>query len=161
LSDPLPRRTLVLGLGNPVLSDDAIGLLAVREAQRRAGGFPGATFREASIAGFDLLELLAGFDAAIIVDAIKTGAAPPGAIHDLGPADLESSHRLVAAHEIGLGTALALGERLGAAMPKDVVILAVEIEDDLTLCERPTPAVEAAIPAIAARILEELAARYG
>jgi len=157
----LPRRTLVLGLGNPVLTDDAVGLLAVREAERLSVGTPGATFREASIAGFDLLEMLAGYDVAIIVDAIHTGKAPPGAIHDLTPADLASSSRLVAAHEIGLGTALALGERLGAAMPKDVVILAVEIEDDLTLGEQPTPMVAAAIPAVAARILKELAARYG
>jgi hydrogenase maturation protease len=160
VSEP-PRRTLVLGLGNPVLTDDAIGLLAVREAERLWGGAPGVEFREASIAGFDLLELLAGFDAAIIADAIRTGKAKPGAIHELEPGDLASSSRLVAAHEIGLGTALALGERLGAAMPKDVVILAIEIEDDLTLGERPTPAVAAAIPAVAARILRELAARYG
>jgi hydrogenase maturation protease len=154
------RRTLVLGLGNPILTDDAIGLLAVREAERLWAGAGGVVFREASIAGFDLLELLAGFDAAIIVDAIKIGRGAPGTIYDLAPGDLASSSRLVAAHEIGLGTALALGEQLGAAMPKDVVILAVEIEDDLTLGERPTPAIEAAIPAVAARILEELSRRY-
>jgi hydrogenase maturation protease len=156
-----PRRTLVLGLGNPILTDDAVGLLAVREAERLYGDTAGAVFREASIAGFDLLELLSGFDSAIIVDAIKTGKAPPGSIHDLDAGDLESSSRLVAAHEICLGTALALGARLGIEMPRDVVIVAVEIVDDLTLGERPTAAVEAAVPAVAARILRELAARYG
>jgi hydrogenase maturation protease len=153
------RRTLVLGLGNTILTDDAIGLLAVREAERQWAGAGGVEFCEASIAGFDLLELLAGFDTVIIVDAIKIGRGAPGTIYSLVPEDLPQSVRLQAIHEIDLATALALGAQLGAAMPDDVVILAVEVVDDLTLGEQPTPVVAAAIPSVAARILAELSHR--
>ena len=73
-------RTLVLGLGNPILSDDGIGChvaLALKEKLKE----PEVDVLEASIAGLDFLDLLAHYDRAIIIDAIQTREGTPGQIY--------------------------------------------------------------------------------
>jgi hydrogenase maturation protease len=157
---PSPRppegtRTLVLGLGNPILGDDGVGILVAREARRRLAGLGGVETREVSFAGLDLVELLAGFDRAVLVDAIKTPCGEPGAIYRLDPEELPTTDRLMATHEIDLITALALGRRMGLSMPRDVVIYAVEVEDDRSFGEALTPIVARAVGPTAARIAAE------
>jgi len=141
-----PTRTLVLGLGNPILADDAVGLLVVREAARLCAGLATVEIREASLAGLELLEIASGFERLVIVDAIKTSARRPGSVSWLAPHGLPMPERLVAAHEIDLPTALALGQLLGIPVPTEVAILAIEIEENRTFGLSLTPAVAAAIP---------------
>jgi hydrogenase maturation protease len=149
-------HTLILGLGNDILTDDAVGLLVARGVAPRVG--PDVDVREAAVAGFDLVDLLAGYERAIIVDAIKTTAGTPGDIYRLTPADLPRSEgRLAAIHEIGLPAALDLGRLLGHPMPAQVVILAVEIAEDRVFGEQPTPAVAAAVAPAVDAVLRELA----
>ena len=69
---------LVLGLGNPILGDDAVGIFVAREIKRLAGERTGVTVKEASVGGFDLLDLLEGYRGAVIIDAIKTAGGRPG-----------------------------------------------------------------------------------
>lgn len=77
------EKTLVLGLGNPILSDDGVGLRVAAGLEGRLG--EGVTVIEASLAGLDLLELLSGYDRAIIIDAIQTEGGQPGRIYRLDP----------------------------------------------------------------------------
>jgi hydrogenase maturation protease len=156
--------TLVLGLGNPILTDDGVGILIVREVQSQllsrtepAGeAKPGICFAEASVGGFRLLEVLAGHDRAILVDAIQTPGGTPGAIHRLQVSDLSSSLHSGSTHDLTLAGALALGRALGMALPTDeaMEIIAVEVDDVLTFGEGCTPSVEAAIPEAVQLVLE-------
>ena len=109
--NPRQERTLVLGLGNSILTDDAVGLLVAREVRRRIGS--AIEIAEASVAGFDLLEAFSGYDRVIVIDSIQTPGGSPGAIYRLYPEDLPATERLTGAHEIDLATAIALGRRLG------------------------------------------------
>jgi hydrogenase maturation protease len=65
-------KTLVLGLGNPILTDDKVGIHVVRAAAGHCSPANGVTFAEASVGGLRLLDLLAGYDRAVMVDAIQT-----------------------------------------------------------------------------------------
>jgi len=77
---PRARRELVLGLGNELLSDDAVGLLAARRVAELAGAR--VDHAEACVATLDLLPVIAGYDRLIVVDAFLSGVEPPGgAIH--------------------------------------------------------------------------------
>ena len=69
--------------------------------------------------GLRLMERMIGFDAAIVVDAIQTGAAP-GTIHLLTP-DGIPTQRSASAHDVNLSTALEFGRRAGANCPKTAV----------------------------------------
>jgi len=151
---------VIIGLGNPVLSDDAVGLLAVARARERLvpADAPDVRFAESTAGGFDLLLDLVGARRALLVDAIVTGAHPPGtcvtlALADLGPA---GGDRLIGSHAGGLPTLVEAGRRCGYAMPEEVAILAVEADDVSTFSERPTAAVEDAIDGVVERISDTL-----
>jgi hydrogenase maturation protease len=151
-------KTLVLGLGNPILTDDGVGIHVVRAAASRCSPINGVVFVEASMGGLRLLDLLAGYDRVILVDAIQTGDGEPGYIYRLGPGDLQTSLHSCSTHDLSLSSALDLGRRLGIKLPadKDLTILAVEAEDVLTFCETCTPAVARAIPRAVQAMFAEL-----
>ena len=155
-------KTLVLGLGNTILSDDGVGIYVSRQA---AATCPrnDITFAEASVGGLRLLELLAGQDRVIIVDAIQTPGARPGELHCLHPSDLRASLHAGSSHDLSLPGALALGRSLGLPLPRDeeITILAVEADDVLTFGETCTEQVQAAIPQAVQRVLEEACAAAG
>ncbi len=147
-------KTIVLGLGNTILSDDGVGVYTARALRGELAGL--ADIVEAELAGFDLVEMLEGYDRAVIIDAIELDGETPGSVFRLAPDDLRITPRLASFHDIDIVTALALGKRLGLEMPSEVLIYAVQVEDALTLGEECLPAVEAAIPALTAEIAAEL-----
>jgi len=157
-------KTLLLGLGNPILTDDGIGVYVVRAVAARwtgAARSAGASveFQEASVGGLRLLEVIAGYDRLILVDAIQTPGVPPGQIHRLSTDDLRKSLHAGSTHDLSFQGALAWGRRMGMVLPPDdaITIIAVEAEDVLTFGEALTPALTAALPDAAEAVLAELA----
>ena len=151
-----PVKTLVLALGNPLLGDDAVGLEVARALRPRLATLEGVELVEDEAGGIQLMERMTGFDRAIVVDAITSGAAP-GTIHRMG-SDGIPTQRTAVAHGIDLPRALELGRSLGLPMPRDVRVVAVEAESVLEFREYLTPAVAAAVLPATAAVLEELAA---
>ena len=148
-------KTLVLGLGNPILSDDGMGPAIARELEKVIDT-ERATVSEASLGGLNLLDLLVGYDRVIIIDAIKTDGGRPGQIYRLDPEALMTTRYAASPHDVNLVTALELGKKLGLAMPQKIDIFAIEVSDTVNFCEECTPAVAAAIPVCAAMVLKEL-----
>jgi hydrogenase maturation protease len=148
-------KTLILGLGNPILSDDGAGTAVARELESRLEPQE-ATVIEASLGGINLLDLLVGYERVIIVDAIKTGGGRPGQIFRLDLSALSSTRHTASAHDINLATALELGGKLKLAMPPKIDIFAIEVAEIERFSEACTPAVAAAIPVCVDMILEEL-----
>jgi len=142
----LPRRTLILGLGNPILSDDAVGLQVARCLKVELAGDPWVEVDEDFNGGLRLMERLAGYDRAVIVDAIVSGAAP-GTVHLLSAGGMPTQ-RTVCAHDVSLPTALAMGRRGGLSLPEtaEIHVIAIEAADVMTFGEELTPAVAAAVP---------------
>jgi hydrogenase maturation protease len=156
---PTMKRTLVLGLGNPILSDDSVGLRVVQELQKVLPPQEDVVIDEDHWGGLRLMERLTGFDRAIIIDAIQTGAAP-GTIRILHPSEIPTQHS-ASAHDVNLPTALAFGRQMGLHLPPDdsIVLVAIEAEDVLTFGEQCTPAVAAAIPH-AVKLVKEILSNW-
>ena len=150
-------KSLVLGLGNPILTDDGIGIHVVRALAAQWSGV-GVDFEEASVGGLRLLEVIAGYDRLILVDAIQTPEGRPGQIHRLAAGALVASLHAGSTHDFSFQGALAWGRRLGMALPSDeaITIIAVEAEDVLTFGEALTPAVAAALPGAVDAVLAEV-----
>ena len=147
-------KTLLLGLGNSILRDDAVGLKVVRVLGEKMTG-KDVDVEEASFANIEILEAIGSYDRLIIVDSIKTGQGRPGELYSLSLEDLQTTLHLSCPHDINLATALELGKRLGMHVPGEIRIYAIEVEDNQTFSETCTPSVEEAIP----RIVEEIAQR--
>ena len=133
----------VLGLGNEILADDAFGILAAREVRRRFGHR--AEVVESSDAGFNLLDRLLGVSRLMVVDTIVTGAARPGTLRVFS-ADGWPPAASPAPHFTGLFEVLAVAEKLGLPVPREVTIVAVEAADCLTVGGAMHPDVYTAIP---------------
>jgi hydrogenase maturation protease len=147
-------HTLVLGLGNPILRDDGVGWRVVEEV-RRLTAPELAEFDCVALGGLALMERLIGYDYAILVDAIQTTGGTPGAVYALGMDDLPTLNA-DAVHDASLKAALELGRQLGAQLPREIAIIAVEAVDLLDFGEALSPPVEAAIPAAVDAVLAAL-----
>lgn len=148
-------KTLVLGLGNSILTDDAVAF-AIVEGVRERIDREDVTVSQASVGGLGLLELVVGYDRVIILDAIQTGLADPGHLHRLTPDEFRGSLRAASSHDVSLTTALELGRQLRKDIPREIVIIAVEAADVETFGEELTPAVAAAVPQAVELVLQEL-----
>lgn len=148
-------KTLVLGLGNPILSDDSVGF---RVAQALMGRFDEkkVSVMESDLAGFSLLDLLLGYDKVIIIDSIQTEGGKVGQIYRLSPQDFATTRHAASPHDVNLITALELGKRLNLEMPKKITIFAIEVEDVTTFSEKCTPKVERVIPQVVQMVAEEV-----
>jgi len=149
-------KTLVLGLGNPLVTDDSVGLRVAEVLKPLLAGRPEVEVSEDYWGGLRLMERMIGFDRAIIIDAIQSGAAP-GTVHRLTP-DSISTQRSASVHDVNLPTALEFGRAAGVALPKNehILLVGIEAEDILTFGERCTPAVEASIPLAVGAVMEAI-----
>jgi hydrogenase maturation protease len=152
-------QVLIIGLGNDILTDDAVGMKVARAIA--ALDLPGVDVAELSVGGLALMEAMIGYRRVVLIDAIMTKDGKPGAVYTLGLGDLPGTLNTASAHDTNLATALRAGREFGADLPADdkISIIAIEAEDVLTFGEQCTPAVEAAIP-VAVGIARQVISQY-
>jgi hydrogenase maturation protease len=144
-------KTLLLGMGNPILSDDAVGVRLAMDIGDRLLGYSGLTVRaDCSVGGLEVLDVLAGYSRVLIIDSIQLVGGVPGRWHAFDAEALRETMHLTNVHDANFATALELGHRLGIRLPKPsaIHIFAVEVQDTVTFSERMTPELEARYPTI-------------
>jgi hydrogenase maturation protease len=149
----------IIGLGNSILSDDGVGIYAAREVGRRlaqAGTSSDVDIVESEVAGFSLLELMAGWKRIILLDSIQFEGLEPGDVIRIEPEDLHTSLRLRSVHDIDLPTALELGRRMGFDMPAKLTIFGIQAQDMLTFGESLTKAAERGLNEAVGLVLQEI-----
>lgn len=153
--------TLIIGLGNPIVSDDSVGLRVVQRLEPLLAARDDVELVEDYWGGLQLMERMIGYDRVIVIDAICSGAAP-GTIHHLTPASM-ATQRSASAHDVNLATALAFGRHAGAALPadEDVHLIGIEAEDVINFGDQCTPAVAAAIDQAVQDVIRILASMSG
>jgi hydrogenase maturation protease len=119
-------RTLLLALGNDIIGDDALGLVAARALRPEFES--SIEIVEASIAGYDLLEILEGYQNVLLLDGVLTGEHAPGTIFELSSEDFQKTISR-SPHSAGLPEILDLATRLEIDVPKSIRILVMELEE--------------------------------
>lgn len=143
------RRVVVLGCGNPFAGDDGVGL-EVLQALRETGELPdGVDLVEAGAPGFGLLELMYGYDTAIIVDAVMDPNSEPGRVLLWEESDLPAKETVaLSVHDIGIRDTLAFGRHtLPGEMPSRVAVVGITVTGTERWHMGLTPAVAGAVPA--------------
>lgn len=151
-------RTLVLGIGNPILGDDGVGFHIAQELANEIKD-ENIDVKDTSVDGLNLLELIVGYDKVIIIDAIMTEDGEVGEIYQLKPEDIgKPAQSIISAHHLNLLTAIKLGKRLfPKKMPGAVIVFAVGIQEVTEFTEEMTGKVKEAIPKAVNLILAEVA----
>ncbi len=158
----MEKKTLIIGLGNPILTDDGVGVKVARELEEKIKleDHPELTITEASAGGLRLMETILGYERVILIDAyyLNPKTTNPGRIHHLSLDDLRSvtpTQHSTSAHDTSLVTALDAAEKMGYQIPGEFSIYAVEVENILEFSETSTPAVAKAVPLVVSQILEK------
>ena len=149
----LNKKTIVIGIGNEILSDDGIGPRLVRGLSEMIDT-PNVNFTSAFCGGLEIMEHIRGYEKAIIIDAIHTRKGKPGNVYYFTPSDFRETSNLSNLHDVNFITALHLGNILDLNLPSDLHIIAVEIIEDREFSEKLTPLLEIRYP----EILEEVTA---
>ena len=148
-------RTLILGVGSSILTDDSVGLVVAGILKERLASRDDVDVGFNEEAGFSLLEESLGYDRMAVVDSILTGREP-GTVMRLDLADLGRTIHSNSPHGANLATVMELGRQQEMDVPSVVVIYAIEVVDVLTFGEELTPALAARVDAIADEIESEL-----
>ena len=125
-------KTIILGVGNPILCDDGVGIHVAKQLKQHIND-PNVTVDEAFTGGMNLLDLLLGYDKAILIDAVKTKNAEHGEVKRFSLDDMSSVHSCNP-HDVSLVEALKLAEKLGEkSIPHEITIIGILLKE--TPCE--------------------------
>ena len=155
MADKRTDDILVIGLGSPIMTDDAIGLEVVEEIESMH--MADVETRQEAIGGLDIIPQLWGYKHVVIVDAIMTQMYEPGTIMFFNPDDFEETIGDASAHDINLATAMRIGREMEPEMmPDEVCFVAIEAEDIGTVNEGMTPKLVEAKPSAVKAVLHQI-----
>lgn len=138
------KPLLVVGLGSPIMSDDAVGLVVAQKVEDM--GMPDVDVAMEAIGGLDIIPVIRGYRDVVIVDAIQTQQYDPGTVMIFDPEDFEPTIVPASAHDVNLATAMKIGRDTEPEnMPDRVKFVAIEAADLVTVHEGMTPAVDATV----------------
>jgi hydrogenase maturation protease len=151
-------RVAIIGIGNVLAGDDAVGPHVVRVLEARFALPEGVQVIDAGTPGYDLTAFLVGLDAVVLVDAVKARGAPAGELRTFDKAALLEKKPILAMspHEPGVREALLNADFMGVTPP--VVRLVGIVPGGTSTGIGLSAEVRAAVPAAVEAIARELAA---
>ena len=147
------KRTLILGVGNDILTDDGIGSRLVTDLIKLIDS-PDILFNTACCGGLEIVEYIKDFKRVILVDAIRTQGGRPGAVYYFIPSDFRETSHLSNLHDVSFLTALELYDTLNLSLPDEIHIIAVEIAEDMIFSEEFTLQLKERYPEIIEKVLD-------
>jgi hydrogenase maturation protease len=145
------KKTLILGLGNNILTDDGIGPRLVNDLAQMILD-PNIQFDTACCGGMEIVEYIKDFEKVVFIDAIRTRSGNPGDVYYFITSDFQETMHLSNLHDINFLTALRLGNTLNMDLPSDLHIIAIEIIEDMEFSEEFTMPLKEKYPEILEKV---------
>ena len=159
--DPQPgARIIIVGFGNCYCGDDGVGPAAARLLHASFGCEAGVDLMELSSSALELIERLAGYDEAIILDALVDEDEPVGVVKPLELVEGRASSAL-GCHTAGLGSALALARAVGMEVPPQVKLYGIVIRQPRVFSENLSEELADKLPAIVETVAAALLQAQG
>ncbi len=152
--------TVIIGMGNPLLSDDGVGSVVARAVAQRLTRRTNLSVIELHTGGIRLMEAMVGFQRALVVDAMVSGA-PPGTVHRFDPRSFVTTQNTFSSHDTDFATACTLGRMAGLALPEQVAFWGIEGREFELFGERLSDEVAAAVPGCVALMVGQIGAWEG
>lgn len=150
-------KTLVVGLGNPILGDDGVGWKVAEEIEQHLPDDRSIAVDRLSLGGISLMEHLIGYDRAILIDAFASDEGL-GSIHVMKLNDLPnySAFHISSTHDTSLQNAIEMGHSLGAYLPEEITVVGITTKRIYDFSEELSPPVAEAIPQTVKIVLDLL-----
>jgi hydrogenase maturation protease len=147
-------KTLILGMGNPILSDDGVGLVL---AEKLRGRIEGVDVASNPMIGLSLLDDILGYEVVYLIDAMIIRGGIPGELKKIREDDSAGTLHLFSSHGMNFFELMKLGRSLGYEMPKVGGIYGIEIGDNVEFSESLSPAIEKRLNEIVETICRDIA----
>jgi len=150
-------KTIVIGLGNPILGDDGVGWKVAEEVMKRLPEDAPIDVICLSVGGISLMENMIDYEHAIIVDAFASDA-PAGSLSILKLDQLPNYSALhtTSAHDTSLHSAMELGRLMGVQLPDDVMIVGIATRHVFDFSEDLSPPIARVVRSTATIVLDML-----
>lgn len=145
-------RTIVIGLGNPIMGDDGIGHWLADNLKKY---FPEWTFEKIVAGGWELLDRCVEYDRVVILDAMQT-AEPVGTVKRFSALEHLPILHPSASHGFDLFTNIQLGKRLYPRFPDEIIVYGIEVENPADFSEQFSQAVSERLNSIVEVLKKEL-----
>jgi len=145
------NKSIVLGIGNEILTDDGIGPKVVNKL-KELYPIKKVKYENITLGGLEVLEYIQDYNTVVFIDAIKTVDGIPGSVYLYTPSNFKETLHLSHLHDVSFLTALKLGKKLGLKIPENILIFAVEIIEDLVFSDNFTPQIQERFPLIVEEI---------
>jgi hydrogenase maturation protease len=150
-------KTLIIGLGNPILGDDGVGWVVAEEVKKRIPPDLPIVVDCLSLGGISLMERLIGYERAILIDAFISNEQDGAIIvSKLDQLPNLSAFHLTSAHDMSLQNAMEMGRQLGADLPGEVIVVGVSASHVYDFSEELSPPVQSAVSKMTAIVVELL-----
>jgi len=150
------HKLLILGMGNKLFGDDGVGIVVAERLQELLNEYENVDIEETSWGGFRIIDLLSGYNSAIIIDALRTAQRPLGYIHQFDYKDIIHSVRMVSFHDINFATAVEFAKKIDIPMPEKIQIFGIEVSETDQFTEEFTQEVKSSIENCINIILQEI-----
>lgn len=147
--------TVIIGMGNPLLSDDGVGVAVAHAVAERLKHSVNLTVTELHTGGIRLMEAMAGFKRAVVVDAMLSGATP-GTLQRFEPKDFVTTKNTFSSHDTDFATAYDLGSMAGVPLPLQLSFWGIEAREFDLFGENFSAEVAAAVPGAVERIAAQI-----
>ena len=144
-------KTLILGLGNPILSDDGVGLVVAERLRERVDG---VDVISTPLTGLHLLDLMVGYDSVFLIDAMITTESQPGELTFIRPDEI--SLPTLCSHGFNLLEILKLGKKLGLPVPELKWVYGITIGRSPAFGEEPSVELMKKVEAMASQIADHI-----
>jgi hydrogenase maturation protease len=153
-------KVIVIGLGNPILTDDAVGIRISELLEKKlpAIAFPENTeisIRQNESGGWDILDLVVDYDVLILIDALLDKSLKPGELKWYTD-KVFTSIRLSGVHNMDVFSAIEYGKSLKLKVPEKIIVLGIGVKDVLTFSEQCSSEVETAIEKGADQVIDKI-----
>lgn len=150
-------KTLVVGLGNPILGDDGVGWKIAEEVCKQLPVDEAVKVDCLSLGGISLMEHLIGYDRAILIDAFASDD-DLGSIKVMKLTDMPnySAFHISNAHDTSLQNAIDIGRELGAHLPEEIMVVGVATQRIYDFSEELSPQVAAVVSQVVKIVLDLL-----
>ncbi len=148
-------KVLILGMGNPILSDDGVGLVI---AERLREMIPGVDVVSSNMIGVSLIDDIIGYDRIFVIDAMITATGKLGRLQKIVPEGKDGTRHLFSSHGVNFFELMALGRLLGYAMPEVGGVYGIGINKEVAFGEGLTIELSEKIPTLTNLIFEDILA---
>ena len=121
-------KIIILGVGNPILGDDGVGIHIANELKQHISD-PNIKIDEALTGGMNLLDMIVGYDKAILIDAVKVDSGDEGEVKRIVLSDFATMHSSNP-HDVSLNEAIEMAEKLGEyEIPKEIIVIGITMRE--------------------------------